>query len=259
MKKYAALYVRRDSGYKKRAAWDCFDADRDAATFNQLLPVAAHPPCRAWGALKHLSFRSLPESAREPAREQERMLAISAIKVVRECGGILEHPAKSLIFRGGFGSDLPDAGEVDAFGGFTVLIDQFNFGHVAHKLTKLYVCGIDKQLLPDMPPQRTDSADRSICGNVPGTKRCTQYQREYTPEKLIDWIESVLELIKQQKQGASKMSRRDELLKAAHDLLKKQTETPYVLDILEETVFYDGTDCDGLCLMEDIALELAID
>ena len=46
------------------------------------------------------------------------------------------------------------------------------------------------------------------------------------------------------------------LLRAAYDLLKKQDQAPYVLNLLEETAFYDGTDCDGFCLMKDIATEL---
>jgi hypothetical protein len=46
------------------------------------------------------------------------------------------------------------------------------------------------------------------------------------------------------------------LLKAAHDLLKKQRESSYVLNLLAETVFYDDADCDGGCLMEDIGYVL---
>ena len=42
------------------------------------------------------------------------------------------------------------------------------------------------------------------------------------------------------------------LLKAARDLLDKQNETIYVLNILEETVTYFGVECDGGCLIEDI-------
>lgn len=49
------------------------------------------------------------------------------------------------------------------------------------------------------------------------------------------------------------------LLKAAYDLLHKQDKSIYVLNMLGETAFYDGTDCDGYCLMEDIADELGID
>ena len=49
------------------------------------------------------------------------------------------------------------------------------------------------------------------------------------------------------------------LLKCAYDLLKKQDESHYVLNLLEQTIFYDNADCDGNCLMEDIADELGIE
>ena len=42
------------------------------------------------------------------------------------------------------------------------------------------------------------------------------------------------------------------LLKAALELLNKCDNSPYVLDVLSETAYYDGTDCDGCCLKEDI-------
>lgn len=42
------------------------------------------------------------------------------------------------------------------------------------------------------------------------------------------------------------------LLNASYNLLNKQVNSPYVLDLLAETVYYDGTECDGNCLMEDI-------
>ena len=51
--------------------------------------------------------------------------------------------------------------------------------------------GITKDKLPPMPPKNLSSTDRSICGNVKGTKRCTQYQREYTPDDLINWMTKV--------------------------------------------------------------------
>ena len=42
------------------------------------------------------------------------------------------------------------------------------------------------------------------------------------------------------------------LLKVTKDLLEKQENSYYVLNLLEETVFYDGAECDGGCLKEDI-------
>lgn len=42
------------------------------------------------------------------------------------------------------------------------------------------------------------------------------------------------------------------LLLAARNLLNKQKNSSYVLDMLTEIVKYDGTECDGSCLIEDI-------
>lgn len=54
--------------------------------------------------------------------------------------------------------------------------------------------------------------------------------------------------------GLPGQDRRDVLLKAALELLKKAHSGPCVNDILTETVFYDGVDCDGACLANDIAI-----
>jgi hypothetical protein len=42
------------------------------------------------------------------------------------------------------------------------------------------------------------------------------------------------------------------LLKACYELLNKQKNSFYVLNLLTETVFYDDADCDGYCLSDDI-------
>jgi hypothetical protein len=135
-------------------------------------------------------------------REGEAELALWSIDKIRQNGGILEHPAGSRLF----GKYVPDTGETDEFGGFTILVDQYDFGHVAHKKTKLYICGIKPEDMPVLPPKDETihycekGKRRSIAGNVKGTTRCTQYQREYTPEKLIDYFEQVLDLIIARKQ-----------------------------------------------------------
>lgn len=41
-------------------------------------------------------------------------------------------------------------------------------------------------------------------------------------------------------------------LKATSDLLQKQNESHYVLNLLETTVFYDEANCDGYCLKDEI-------
>ena len=47
------------------------------------------------------------------------------------------------------------------------------------------------------------------------------------------------------------------LLRACRDILKKCDDSHFVVSPMEVTVFYDGADCDGYCLLEDIETELA--
>ena len=53
--------------------------------------------------------------------------------------------------------------------------------------------------------------------------------------------------------------RKDVLLRAAYDLLVQCYESRYVLNAPSVTVHYDDAECDGTCLMNDIADELGID
>lgn len=188
--RFVALFVREDSAYKKREVWDAYDANRNALQYSGTNPLVCHPPCRSWGRLSHMAHN---------VREGEAELALFSIAKIQKNGGILEHPSGSRLF----GQHVPDVGAHDQYGGFTIEIDQYDFGHVAHKRTKLYICGIDKKDLPALPPRDLTihycdkGKRRSIAGNIRGTTRCTQYQREYTPEKLIDYFESVLELMNQ--------------------------------------------------------------
>ena len=181
---YAALFVRVDSSYKQRNNCDAWDIDRDALNFQGSCPVVCHPPCRAWGQLSHMAT----------PREGEAELSLWAIDTIRKNGGILEHPSGSRLFK----KHLPDANQFpDDHGGFTISIDQYDFGHVAHKPTKLYFCGIKGNQLPQLPLMQDLERGplRSMTGQVPGTLRATQYEREYTPDLLIDYFESVLKII----------------------------------------------------------------
>ena len=55
------------------------------------------------------------------------------------------------------------------------------------------------------------------------------------------------------------MDRKEVLLRAAYDLLMRQHESREVLNLLGEMSHYDGADCDGYCLLDDIAIELDIE
>ena len=189
-KKYTALFCRTDSAYKKREAWDVYDIDRDATKYNGNLPVVCHPPCRAWGRLSHMAT----------PREGEKELAYHALDEVFLKGGIVEHPSGSKLWKI-YRHIVTDSEVFYVDGSFVIEIDQYDFGHVAHKKTTLLIKGIGRDELPELLPKDETihvcekGKRRSICGNVKGTTRCTQYQREYTPEALIDWFELVLDKI----------------------------------------------------------------
>ena len=178
------LFTRQDSEYKTMPIADCYDIERDARTYTGSLPVVAHPPCRAWGVLSHMA---------NPA-PGEKELAIWTIALIRKNGGIIEHPAGSKLWKE---LNLPNPGWLpDEFGGYTLLIDQYDFGHVASKPTHLYIVGIAYKDLPELPPRRWGTPEKSMTGQVGNTKRCTQKEREYTPEALRAWLLETAQRIK---------------------------------------------------------------
>lgn len=138
MHKVAALYTRADSVYLE-LLFDVWDAQRDARLYAGPWPVIAHPPCRGWGSLRNFA----------KPRPDELELAFHAVDQVRQWGGVLEHPQGSFLWAC---AELPRPGEPpDAYGGFTVLVDQGWFGHFAPKPTWLYVVGMPRHHFPPMP------------------------------------------------------------------------------------------------------------
>lgn len=188
MNKIPVLYVREDSIYKTLPNIDAYDIKRDASTYTGTSAIIAHPPCRGWGQLSHMAS----------PRVGEKELTLKAIAMVRANGGIVEHPSRTKAFSVAGCYNLPNS-KVDAHKGFILSIDQWDFGHVARKGTWLYICGIEEKDLPALPPTRTIGRAKSITGQVKGTSRCTQYEREYTPMPLIEWMVEVITIIERNK------------------------------------------------------------
>lgn len=159
----AALFTRRDSVYQTLGA-DCFDVERDARTFDLSCPVVAHPPCRSWGMLSHFA----------KPRKDERDLAWWAVHVVRLCGGVLEHPLTSRLWRE---IGVRTYGVRDQFGGVLVPCDQAWFGHRARKRTGLYVVG---------PVPSMSQVDGGVA--VTTVERMGRAERERTPVELARWL-----------------------------------------------------------------------
>lgn len=181
MKVVAVLFARRDSIYKNLPDTDVYDIDRDARTFGGGMPIVAHPPCRAWGSLRALA---------KPA-PGERELALLALDQVRAWGGVLEHPRMSRLWPT---AGLPSAGRRDSFGGWTLGIDQYHFGHRAQKRTLLYIVGVGPREIPAIPlclghAPRVITNRRGLKSGMPGYRpEVTKSEREATPPLLAMWL-----------------------------------------------------------------------
>lgn len=156
----AVLFARADSIYKSFSECDVWDAGRDARNFSGGLPVIAHPPCRAWGRLRGLAT-IIPE---------EKALAFFAVDQVRRCGGVLEHPWTSSLWPA---AGLPKPGSIDQWGGWTLPVHQFWWGHRAEKRTWLYIVGVSPANIPPIP---------LVLGEAPCTISTTKRKYRTKPE-----------------------------------------------------------------------------
>lgn len=179
LKPVAALFVRRDSVYKCLDV-DAYDIDRDARTFGGGVPVVAHPPCRTWGRLRQFSHGT----------QDEKMLGVWAVGQVRKWGGVLEHPAASTLWIH-CGMHMPGRFP-DNWGGWTLEVDQFHFGHRARKRTWLYIVGCDPDDLPEIP-HREGSPTHCVrtTKSYPRLPSITKVEREQTPREFAMWLVEV--------------------------------------------------------------------
>lgn len=164
------LFAQRRSIYKRLPGFDVWDVERDALLWPGGSALVAHPPCRAWGRLRAL--------AKVPAGEREACIWVA--ERVREFGGVLEHPAGSLLWSA---AGLPSPGERAPDGGYTLVVDQSWFGHRAPKRTWLYVQGVELDALPPIPYALDYPEGRVELMGLP--------ERERTPVRLALWLGAV--------------------------------------------------------------------
>ena len=173
----AVLFARADSIYKTLPDVEVYDMERDARTYDGPWPVVAHPPCRAWGRLRQFA----------KPRPDEKSLAIEALAHVRRVGGVLEHPSESSLWAD---QGLPRPGRMpDNFGGWSLEIQQFHWGHRAEKATWLHVVGCGPDDLPVMP-RREGKATHCVRPTkaYPRLPSITKAEREQTPPDLAVWL-----------------------------------------------------------------------
>lgn len=162
----SVLFIQKNSVYKSFDI-DGWDAERDATKWPGGNAIIAHPPCRAWGRYSHKSKHT----------EEEKEYARWAIQQARKWGGIVEHPVTSKLWNE---MKLPTGTQKDEYGGWTLNIDQFWWGHKCKKNTHLYIIGIDPKQIPEIPMRF-----ENISTNV---EKQSKLQRERTPYKLAEWL-----------------------------------------------------------------------
>jgi hypothetical protein len=175
----SVLFARSDSHYKSLPGCDVWDIDRDARKWRGGSSLIAHPPCRAWASLRHCA----------KPRAGEKDLALLAIQHVRRWGGVLEHPQLSTLWKV---AGLPEPGQRDEFGGWTLIVDQHWFGHRARKRTRLYIVGCDPTDIPTMP-MVLGEATHTVglwSGRNKATARpsITKPEFEATPPEFAVWL-----------------------------------------------------------------------
>jgi len=233
MRTVAVLFADRDSIYKTLPGVDVYDVDRDARTFPGGMPVVAHPPCRLWGNV----WANHPNPLQKPD-PQEKDLALFAVDAVRRCGGVLEHPASSRLWKHPFpawipcpegcenflctihhqhahdcqcpeidgwncdpytdGNNLPPLGSRDAHGGFILPVLQWWWGHRAEKATRLYIIGLNRGKLPEVPfrigePTHVVTSGYSHGGKGHQSKKpeVSKRERSATPPAFAEWLVEV--------------------------------------------------------------------
>jgi len=183
---------------------DCWDESRDARKYDGPHPIVAHPPCGPWGRLRHLYKGS------------EHDCAPRAVEQVRRWGGVLEHPAGSLLWHNGrpcpntaSGAHCEHAAEdggpcckcgwehlpysdhaEDSFGGYTIEVDQCEWGHVARKRTWLYLVGVPREALEAPPFPDAVATHRVTNGSRGRTElpRCSAFAARATPPLFAEYL-----------------------------------------------------------------------
>lgn len=188
----AVLFARSDSNYKSLPGVDVWDAERDARNWPGGCPVVAHPPCRAWGRMRQFATKVMPG---------EKLLARLAVAHIRAWGGVLEHPAQSTLWPA---AGLPAPGQRDTYGGWTLPINQFCFGHRAEKKTWLYIVGCEPADIPEVP-LRLGRATHCIrpTKSYPRLPSVTKAEREHTPPALAAWLVDLARRCQQQSRAAA--------------------------------------------------------
>lgn len=140
----AALFVYADGVYSDLDGVDVWCEQRDAFNYDDRLPVVCHPPCQRWGALAAANYARWGGDHNRPGNDGG--VFAFALKTVRRCGGVLEHPAKTRAFNHhGIARPTTIGWNQIARNEWVCEVWQSAYGHRANKATWLLYVG-------DTPP-----------------------------------------------------------------------------------------------------------
>lgn len=169
----AALYVDARGPYLLFPDVSAWTIGNDATKYPGPYPVIAHPPCGHWGRYSHKCH-------------DDGHTGPIAVEQVRKFGGILEHPKDSKLWKH---CGIPSPGPLrskDKWGGYTIQVEQGDWGHKAQKKTWLYIVGIPFSNLPAMPARRGKPAQY---GKTRGMlEKMSKTQRHLTPPAFAEWL-----------------------------------------------------------------------
>ena len=214
--KVAALFIEYRGVYFNRSdvvpAGYAIGEDRNsivikyAQSYDGPWPIVAHPPCARWGSFATAPW--LPKEKRKVGNDGG--MFESALNSVRKWGGVLEHPANSKAWRT-FNLRKPGVHRIttrDPSGGFSIFVNQSNYGHLAQKPTWIYICGYrgdfeedfyipqgkkrvkyevrktNKLELPHLLRKKTPELFANLLISI--AKRCTFYRDHWTDT--VPWL-----------------------------------------------------------------------
>jgi hypothetical protein len=121
--------------------------------------------------------------------DEQKALAPWALSQVRKWGGVLEHPFKSQLWEE---YDLPLRSQVDEFGGYTIAMPQFWFGHPADKATWFYIVGCPVENLPAIPFRMGRAQECVTTSRGKRTeKEMKKSERTRTHKQMAEWLVEV--------------------------------------------------------------------
>lgn len=70
---------------------------------------------------------------------------------------------------------------------------------------------------------------------------------------------SAVDIIRKNNPVSAPVDRKTELLEQVLEMFKQCDDSPSVMEPFDAVMFYDGAECDGYCLRDDISHELGVD